>query len=134
MGDHREPHVDISGGLGCLVAGTCADVYWHSQKRLWSVRIRGRVVGHVGFLTLARCQFVVREGERARALERGQRSVHAWVRGQVSQYTLDNTLCMFRIGYSYRDAAHFTVRPGFVPIYSARLVTFHPLGHAYALP
>ncbi|MGF9764304.1 hypothetical protein AAII07_55310 [Microvirga sp. 0TCS3.31] len=133
MGGHREQGIDGLPGLGSLV-GAEVEIYWHSVKHLWSVRARGCVVAHVAFATLGRCQFVVRETERVRALERGQRSVHAWVRGCLLDLTVDNTLGMVCVGYSWRHAPAFTVRPGYAPICSARLVTFHADGHAYALP
>jgi hypothetical protein len=116
------------------VVGTEVHVYWCSRRHQWSVRARGRVVGHVGFATIIRCRFIVQAGGRARALERGQRSVHAWIRGTLAAETVDNGIGMIRVGYNYRHAATFTTRPAFAPIYAARLVTFHADGHAYALP
>jgi hypothetical protein len=77
---------------------------------------------------------VVKEGERQRAIGCGQRSVHAWIRGCIQPGdTLDNTLGLVEIGYNFRCAGHFTRRPGFEPIWAARLVVFTATGQAYVL-
>lgn len=112
-----------------------ADVYWHSRKKAWSIRIGGRVVNHLPCVSATRCRMVVQEGERQRAIARGQRSVHAFVRGKIQVgVTLDNTLGLVEIGYNYRLAGCFTRRPGYTPIFAARMVVFTPSGQAYALP
>jgi hypothetical protein len=72
-------------------------------------------------------------GGRARALERGQRSVHAWVRGTLSGETVDNGIGMVRVGYNFRMAPTFTLRPGFEPVHAARRVVLCPDGSAWAL-
>jgi hypothetical protein len=132
MGHHSGISVDGGAGLGGLV-GAEVDAYWCSRRAAWSVRFRGRVVAHVGFLTLIRCRMVVQPSGRARALEQGQRSVHAWVRGGLSGETCDNTLGLARIGYSYSMAPTFTIRPGFAPVAAARRVVLRPDGSAWAL-
>jgi len=109
------------------------EAYWHSRRHLWSLRRGGRVVDQVPFVTLARCAFIVREGERRRALERRQRSVHAWVRGEYLAETEDNALGMVQVGYNFRLAGTFTARPTFTPIYAARRVVLRPDGTAWAL-
>jgi hypothetical protein len=112
-----------------------ADIYWHSRLRRWSIRVGGRVVDHLTCVSATRCRMIVQEGERQRAITRGQRSVHAFLRGEIQiGVTFDNTLGLVEIGYNFRLAPTFTRRPGFEPIYSARLVVFLPSGQAYALP
>jgi hypothetical protein len=77
---------------------------------------------------------IVQEGERKRAIARRQRSVHAFVRGEIQVgVTLDNTLGLVEIGYNYRLAGCFTRRPGFEPIWAARMVVFMTSGQAFAL-
>ena len=110
-----------------------ADVYWHSRKRAWSIRVAGRVVDHVSSVTATRCTMHVREGERRRALERRQRSVHAWIRGQLVDVTVDHAVNLVEVGYSPWHAGTFTIRPGFAPVFAARLVVFHADGRAWAL-
>jgi len=111
-----------------------ADIYWHSRWHRWSVRVGGRVVDHLESVSATRCVMVVRETERQRAIARGQRSVHAWIRGEIRiGDTLDHCADMIEIGYSYRCAPTFTTRPGFQPIFAARLVVFTASGQAFAL-
>jgi hypothetical protein len=112
-----------------------ADIYWNSIKKAWSIRVTGRVVDHLPCVSATRCVMVVREGERQRALARGQRSVHAWIRGAIhADDTLDNTAGLVEIGYNFRLAGHFTTRPGYQPIFAARMVVFTASGQAFALP
>lgn len=110
-----------------------ADLYWHSRKRCWSIRVAGRVVDHLECVTATRCTMHVREGERRRALERRQRSVHAWIRGELQDVTVDNCVDLVEIGYSPFVCGHFTIRPGFAPVHAARMVVFRPDGRAFAL-
>jgi hypothetical protein len=112
-----------------------AEIYWHSRRRLWSIRVSGRVVDHLPSVSATRCVMVVRETERQRALARGQRSVHTWVRGEIRiDDTLDHCADMVEIGYSPWHAGCFTRRPGYTPIFAARMVVFMPSGQAFALP
>lgn len=132
MGGHSGSQVDGGDGLGGVV-GAEVQAYWCSRRDLWSVRFRGRVAGHVGYATLLRCRLVVQPGGRARAMELGQRSVHAWVAGTLADETVDNCLGMVRVGYNYRLAPTFTLRPGFEPVHAARRVVLKPDGTAWAM-
>jgi hypothetical protein len=111
-----------------------AEIYWHSRRRLWLIRVGGRVIDHLPCVSATRCRMVVRETERLRAIAWGQRSVHAYVRGEIQVGdTLDNTVGLVQIGYNFRRAPTFTRRPGFEPIFAARMVVFVPGGQAFAL-
>jgi hypothetical protein len=110
-----------------------ADVYWHTRRLRWSVRVSGRVVDHLPLVALSGCRMVVREGERQRCLERGQRSVHAWVRGSLAEPPEAIPETFVEVGYNPFLAPHFTTRPGFEPIHAAAFVAFLPDGSAWAL-
>lgn len=71
----------------------------------------------------------VREGGRQRAIREGQRNVHAWIEGEPCD-GVDAELV--EIGYNPFVAGVFTVRPGFVPVYAARLVVLGADGRAWA--
>jgi hypothetical protein len=112
-----------------------ADIYWHLRLCRWSIRVGGRVVDHLPCVTATRCRMVVRETERLRAIARGQRSVHAWIRGEIRVgVTVDNCAGLIEIGYSPWHAPTFTRRPDFTPIFAARMVVFMPNGQAFASP
>jgi hypothetical protein len=107
-----------------------AEIYWHSRLRRWSIRVGGRIVNHVPAVTAYRCRMVVRQ----RAVMAGQRCVCAWVRGDAQDgVTLDNCAELVRIGFNPFLAPTFTTRPGYQPIYSARMVVFTGTGEAWAL-
>ncbi|MFC4172387.1 hypothetical protein ACFOYU_09980 [Microvirga sp. GCM10011540] len=111
---------------------TRADVYWHTVKRRWSLRVAGRVVDHLPLVALQGCRMVVRKGERRRCIERGQRSVHAWIQGTLmTPPPVDGAFV--QIGYSPWCAGHFTTRPAFLPIHQADVVSFLADGTAWAL-
>jgi hypothetical protein len=58
-----------------------ADVYRNLTRGAWSVRVGGRVVGHVPAIALAGVALRASEASRLRCLRLGIRDVHAWARG-----------------------------------------------------
>ena len=108
------------------------EIYWHTRRHMWSVREGGRVVAHVPAIALADVAMVVRPGARDRVLRTGRREVHAWCRG--TRTDLDGIPAgAVEIGYSPWMAAHFTSRPGFSKVLSAKLIVFISNGTAWAL-
>jgi len=61
-------------------------VYRNLNKpgKVYSVRQRGRVVGHTDQLMLRKCEFIVSKAGQKRLREKQQRNVHAWVRGYIA--------------------------------------------------
>lgn len=57
------------------------DAYRNLTRRSWSVRVSGRVVGHVPEIALAGVTLRASEPARLRCLRTGSRDVHAWARG-----------------------------------------------------
>ena len=62
-----------------------SDVYRNLTRRLWSVRVGGRVVGHVPAIVLADVVLRASEAGRLRCLRTGARDVHAWATGTVAE-------------------------------------------------
>lgn len=60
------------------------DIYWNSHKGLFSVREKGKVIGHAERVLIDEPQFVVSEAGRQRVLASGQKNVHAFVRGRAT--------------------------------------------------
>lgn len=89
------------------------EIYRNLNKRgVWfSVRQRGKVVGHVQNITLMAVTFVVNQTGRDRCLREGRKNVHAWVRGTVRdkrpQYSAPA-----RVYYRPREAAYFHTADG----------------------
>lgn len=105
------------------------DVYRNLTRRCWSIRERGRVVGHLQTVTLAGAVMVVRPGSRARVIRTGNREVHAWVRGTL---VLDAGVPAGarRLHYRPFEAGHFTDVCG-MPIEAAAWVYFDQDGRAW---
>jgi len=61
--------------------GQVVDIYWHSRKRMWSIRHDGRVRAHLPTAQLIDVRFIVHEAARLRALHTGQKAVFAFARG-----------------------------------------------------
>lgn len=57
------------------------DVYRNLTRRAWSVRVAGRVVGHVAAIALRDVVLRSSNAARLRCLRLGTRDVHAWARG-----------------------------------------------------
>jgi len=66
------------------------EVYLNTHATAWSVRAKGKVIGHVPyFISLINATFHVQEGGRQRYLTTGQKNVHAWIKGELvlDEYT-----------------------------------------------
>ena len=59
------------------------DIYWNLHRHKWSIRHKGKVVGHADNVVCADCKFVVGRAGRARVLREGRKNVHAFVRGRL---------------------------------------------------
>lgn len=62
------------------------DVYFNLHKHVWSVRKRGRVIGHSPNELLADCRFVVQPAGHAKVLREKRKNVHAFARGSRREY------------------------------------------------
>tara|TARA_R110001592_G_scaffold114429_4_gene314284 strand:+ start:1308 stop:1700 length:393 start_codon:yes stop_codon:yes gene_type:complete len=58
-----------------------SEVYYNLRKKLFSVRIKGKVKHHNDNVVIYNPRFVVQEGGRQRVLKTKQKNVHAFVRG-----------------------------------------------------
>ena len=60
-----------------------AEVYFHSTKKVFSVRVDGRVVDHRSRLCMRNVVFKVSEAGRQRVLSEKRKNVHALVVGEI---------------------------------------------------
>lgn len=58
------------------------------KGHIYSIRQNQKVVGHTDQLNVKDCVFVVNNGGKQRAIASGQRNVHAFIRGTLSQEAL----------------------------------------------
>lgn len=69
------------------------DVYKNLRTGTWSVRHKGRVIGHDEYVFLMDAEFIVQPAGNARVRREGRKNVHAFVRGDL----------YIRGGYAYDD-------------------------------
>ena len=100
------------------------EVYWNLHKRCFSVRERGRVVAHVDSITLRNALFVVQRAGYERTVREKVRSVHAWVKGEVTEMPNRTTCPMALVTYNPFRSDHFQVRETHERVDAAALVTF----------
>lgn len=107
------------------------DVYRHLSRRAWSIRERGRVVGHASTLCLQDVRFVVSAAGVARIRRRSQREVVAHARGVLAESVAvpDGAL---RVRFCPYRAPAFTLPDG-SPIAAAALVVFLADGSCWAV-
>jgi len=59
-------------------------VYWNIQKKTWSVRQSGKVVGHTSLIFLKDCRFLVGKAGQERVRREKKKNVHAGVSGYLA--------------------------------------------------
>ena len=72
--------------MSCIDYDKRLYVYWNIQKKTWSVRQSGKVVGHTGLIFLKDCRFLVGKAGQARVRREGKKNVHAGVSGYLAMY------------------------------------------------
>ena len=117
-------------------------VYKNLRTGLWSVcepkgaNTRGKVIAHERELTLTDCRFVVREAQRQWVLRKQERAVHAWVEGEWSPRSGEESSSAGDFGrqeFSYNPykADHFYAGAANARVESAARVYFSSDGRAY---
>ena len=67
----------------CIKDGMRVRVYWNLHKKKYSVQDAktGRVIKHIGAISLQDCKLSVRKAGQERARREGRKNVHAFVTG-----------------------------------------------------
>ncbi|SFM30860.1 hypothetical protein [Methylobacterium pseudosasicola] len=104
--------------------------YRNLTRRAWSLRVDGRVVGHVPAIALAGVTFRASEASRLRCLRTGSRDVHAVARG-LPLVGVPRPPGAFRFHYRL-SAPGFRLADG-TPISSAAAVWLEADGTAWCL-
>ena len=89
------------------------------------VRERGRVIAHTEHVTLRNAHFVVQRAGYERTIVR---SVHAWVRGEVTEAPEGLSVTPVLVTYNPFRVGHFVVRATGERIDSAPLVALSVVG------
>ncbi|MGW9821907.1 hypothetical protein ACUXK4_004496 [Methylorubrum extorquens] len=112
-------------------AALAVEAYRNLTRRSWSVRARGRVVGHVETLTLAAAEFRVSAAGVRRVQARQTREVVALVRGIPTESSAIPTGAVRVRFCPYRGPA-FTLTDG-TPVSAAALVHLAADGTCWAV-
>lgn len=70
-------------------------VYWNLHKKMFSVKYRGKVIGHYRELYGLNCEFKVSESGRQRVLREKRKNVHAYV---VCSFLFTNPIGYCEVG------------------------------------
>ncbi|QEE39821.1 MULTISPECIES: hypothetical protein [unclassified Methylobacterium] len=105
-------------------------VYWNRTTRVWSLRQSGLVIDRRTDLVLHGCRFHAGESARLRVIRTGDRDVHAWVVGVLSDGPRPPSA--IRVGYRPTEAG-FRRRDTNEIVTSAVVVGFEPDGSCWAV-
>lgn len=87
------------------------EVYLNTHATAWSVRAKGKVIGHATYVALHNVSFVVQQSGRLRSIKDGHKNVHAWAKGELvlDKDTLDKIakLDMKNLEYDPRSDTTF---------------------------
>jgi hypothetical protein len=115
-----------------------ANVYKNLKRGDWSVtdsenpRRKGIVKSHVGTVTLRDCVFYVSEATRQTVIRKGERSVHAWINGEIQEGSVELS-GLRAISYNPYKGGRFYYRDNGEGLESASLVYFSEKEGAFAL-
>jgi hypothetical protein len=103
--------------------------YWNRTTRIWSIRQGGIVIDRRPSLVMEGCRFHAGESARQRVIRTGDRDVHAWVVGTLSDGLRPPSAV--RVGYRPSEPG-FRRRDTSEIITSAVVVGFEPDGSCWA--
>jgi hypothetical protein len=66
--------------------GNWVEVYYNLHKDTFSIRLKGKVVAHADYVQLSDVKFGVGQGGRYNVRKSGQKNVHAFVRGILTDF------------------------------------------------
>lgn len=91
--------------------------------KTFSVMQDGLVVGHVQNISLRDVKFKVNRSGKARCLETGQRNVHAFVEGVITDKSVSPSGVRARVSYSPFSEKGFILSGTTMEVNSAKLLT-----------
>jgi hypothetical protein len=111
-----------------LPPNTLVHVYRNLNRACWSIRLRGKVIGHVGSLTLQDVTLIIQKAGQTRVRVTGQKNVHAYARGTLSKTNAATTA--IRARYDPRTRDTFELEDG-TPIHQCVLAVFDLQGRMF---
>jgi hypothetical protein len=115
------------------------DIYWNLNEDCYSIRsrepeTRGRVVGHADEVVVEDAEFVVQPAGHAEVLRTGQKNVHAFIRGRLTDIRPPAPNDATPVTYKPDVADYFFIpdTDGPEPVRSAETVWGQPGPHVVA--
>ncbi len=115
-----------------LPPGTYVQVYRNLNRACWSVRLRGKVIGHVSTMTLQDVTLIIQQAGQTRVRVTGQKNVHAYARGKLGQADAA-TAATLRTRYDPRTRNTFQLENG-TPVHACAIATFDLQGRMFVAP
>lgn len=79
----------MPSGWGPLPHKLRVDAYWNLNKKAFSIRsLEGLIIGYVQTLFLSDVDFIIRQSGREKQLREGNKTIHAFYRGEIQYPTL----------------------------------------------
>jgi len=117
------------------------EVYRNLHKKCWSIRNKGRVIGHTDALHLTDVTLAVQPAGRAKVLQEKRKNVHAFARGELvtcpeTQPTLYSahhcdSYYPTQITYNPYEYDSFVVADSKEPIFKAENIYLNKEGEVY---
>ena len=108
---------------------TWLQVYRNLNRDCWSVRLRGRVIGHLDALALRDVTLVIQPAGQARVRASGQKNVHAYARGIIEPQARSCSGTT-RARYDPKTRDTFELEDG-TPIFRCGLAVFDQHGQMF---
>lgn len=93
-----------------------------TPEQKYSIRQNGLVVGHTNNLIMSNCEFRVGQKGRERVLRTGQKNVHSFIVGEISDFLPHNSDNWRAVRYNPYDAEYFHLTGTDLPVYRAVFV------------
>ena len=112
-----------------LPPDTYVHVYRNLHRACWSVRLRGKVIGHVSSVTLQDVTLIIQKAGQTRVRVSRQKNVHAYARGKLEKADV-STPATVRARYDPRTRDAFQLEDG-APVHACSSATFNPSGQMF---
>ena len=120
----------------CIKDGMRVRVYWNLHKKKYSVQDAktGRVIKHIGAISLQNCKLSVRKAGQERARREGRKNVHAFVTGTYYALGSNFKTAMWSDGareVTYNPYKNDTFMREGEPIFTSPLITMGSVDRPY---
>lgn len=99
-------------------------IYFNLHKKCWSIRYKGKVIGHTDNICLKNVQFKVSQSGRLRVLQEQRKNVHAGCYGTIESFHLAQERQGWTpVTYNPYKFETFVTKSDNQPVYQADMVT-----------